>query len=129
MSRVLRTSVCDCSEMSTASAEVTQPEQARQSVKEIPAGAEFEAWTLSSVVTSYGLEDSCVGSVSTDLMHATPGEMKSFRVSAERIALMLKGFPALAWLIAWLWIYHHERWNDESEPCSKTTDMLAGFMS
>jgi hypothetical protein len=25
------------------------------------------------------------------LMHATPGEMKSFRVSAERIALMLKG--------------------------------------
>ena len=126
MSRVLRTSVCDCSEMSTASAEVTQPEQARQSVKEIPAGAEFEAWTLSSVVTSYGLEDSCVGSVSTDLMHATPGEMKSFRVSAERIALILKEFPVLAWL--WI-IYHHERLNDESEPRSKATDMLARFTS
>ena len=52
MSRVLRTSVWDWSEMSTASAEVTQPEQARQSVKEIPAGTGFEAWTLSSVVTS-----------------------------------------------------------------------------
>ena len=52
VSRVLRTSVWDWSEMSTASAEVTQPEQARQSVKEIPAGAGFEAWTLSSVVTS-----------------------------------------------------------------------------
>jgi hypothetical protein len=126
VSRVSRTSVCDCSEMSTASAEVTQPEQARQSVKEIPAGAEFEAWTLSSVVTSYGLEDSCAGSVSAGLMHATPGEMKSFRVSAERIALMLKGLPALAWL--WI-IYHHERWNDESEPRPKAMDMLAGFTS
>jgi len=118
--------LCDWSEMSTASAEVTQPEQARQSVKEISAGAEFDAWTLSSVVTSYGLEDSCVGSVSTDLMHATPGEMKSFRVSAERIALMLKGFTALTWL--WI-IYHHERWNDESKPRTKDTDMLVGFTS
>ena len=55
-------------------------------------------------------------------MHATPGEMKSFRVSAERIALMLKGFTALEWL--WI-MYHHERWNGElkspapkSRPCS-----------
>jgi hypothetical protein len=29
------------------------------------------------------------GSVSTGLMHATPGDMKSFRSSAERIALMI----------------------------------------
>jgi hypothetical protein len=29
------------------------------------------------------------GSVSTGLMHATPGDMKSFRSSAERIALII----------------------------------------
>ena len=29
------------------------------------------------------------GKVSTGLIHATPGEMKSFKSSAERIALMI----------------------------------------
>jgi hypothetical protein len=51
-SSVWRTSVCDWRETRTASAEVTQPEQARQSVSEICAGAGFDAATLSSVVTS-----------------------------------------------------------------------------
>ena len=31
----------------------------------------------------------CFGNVSTGLMHATPGEMKSFRSSADKIADML----------------------------------------
>ena len=31
----------------------------------------------------------CFGNVSTGLMHATPGEMKSLRSSADRIADML----------------------------------------
>ena len=53
-SSVLRTSVCDCSDTSTASADVTQPEHARQSVRDIWAGGGgFEAAILSSVVTSY----------------------------------------------------------------------------
>lgn len=32
------------------------------------------------------------GRVSTGFMHATPGEMKSFRSSAERMALMVRGY-------------------------------------
>ena len=51
-SRALRTSEWDCREMRTASADVTHPEQARQSVKEICAGGAFSEETLSSVVTS-----------------------------------------------------------------------------
>lgn len=51
-SSVLRTSVCDCNEMRTASADVTQPEHARQSVRLICAGGRFSGSTLSSVVTS-----------------------------------------------------------------------------
>lgn len=51
-SRVFRTSVWDCRETRTASAEVTQPEQARQSVREMRAGGGFLAASLSSVVTS-----------------------------------------------------------------------------
>lgn len=39
--------------------------------------------------TSFG---GAAGSVSTGLMHATPGEMKSFRSSALRIALMARFF-------------------------------------
>ena len=74
----------------TASAEVTQPEHARQSVKEIEAGAGFAAWTLSSVVTSYGFESSCFGRVSIGLMQATLGDMKSLRSSADRIALIFE---------------------------------------
>ena len=38
-SKVFRTSAWDCKDTNTASAEVTHPEQARQSVKEICAGA------------------------------------------------------------------------------------------
>ena len=37
-----------------ASADVTQPEHARQSVREIWVGVGLAAATLSSVVTSYG---------------------------------------------------------------------------
>lgn len=105
----LRTSVCDCSDTKTASADVTQPEQARQSVSDISAGAWFSGCTLSSVVTSYGscriinqqayrkiaekkhTSDFCGsfgGRVSTGFMHATPGEMKSLRSSDDRIALI-----------------------------------------
>jgi hypothetical protein len=39
------------------SADVTQPEQARQSVSEICAGVGFAAARRSSVVTSYGFWD------------------------------------------------------------------------
>lgn len=53
VSSVVRTSVCDWSETSMASALVTHPEHARQSVREIVAGGGgSEAATLSSVVTS-----------------------------------------------------------------------------
>ena len=53
LSSVVRTSVCDCSETSTASALVTHPEQARQSVSDIEAGGGgWEAAAFSSVVTS-----------------------------------------------------------------------------
>lgn len=38
LSRAFNTSLCDCRETSTASAEVTQPEHARQSVSDICAG-------------------------------------------------------------------------------------------
>lgn len=51
-SRTLRTSACDCRDTRTASAEVTHPEHARQSVNDICAGAGFAARSLSSVVTS-----------------------------------------------------------------------------
>ena len=54
MSRVFRTSLCDCRDTRTASADVTQPEHARQSVREIWAGVGLTVATLSSVVTSYG---------------------------------------------------------------------------
>lgn len=37
------------------------------------------------------------GKVSTGLMHATPGDIKSFRSSAERIALMV---PVVAYAVA-----------------------------
>jgi hypothetical protein len=33
----------------------------------------------------------CIGSVSMGFMHATPGDMKSLRSSAERMALMVSG--------------------------------------
>ena len=46
------TSAWDCRETRTASAEVTQPEQARQSVREICAGGGGTLGSLSSVVTS-----------------------------------------------------------------------------
>ena len=56
----MRTSVCDCSETSTASALVTQPEHARQSVSDIEAGGGGSAAAaFSSVVTSYGSYDLC----------------------------------------------------------------------
>jgi hypothetical protein len=35
------------------------------------------------------LSSDCVGSVSIGFMHATPGDMKSFKSSAERMALMV----------------------------------------
>lgn len=42
---------------------------------------------MNLILTSEELE-TFFGSVSTGLMHATPGEIKSLRSSAERIALM-----------------------------------------
>lgn len=68
---------------------MTHPEHARQSVNDIDAGAGFEAATLSSVVTSYGFELSSFGRVSMGFMQATPGDMKSFRSSADKIALIV----------------------------------------
>jgi hypothetical protein len=70
-------------------------------------GGGSAAAAFSSVVTSYGfcarqhapaavdcghrtaLLSSFAGSVSIGFMHATPGDMKSLRSSAERIALMV----------------------------------------
>lgn len=94
-SRALSTSVWDCRDTRTASAEVTQPEQARQSVRLIWAGAVvvlaavvgFEGsliWTSFEEDGIGSAED--VGSVSTGFMQATLGDMKSFRVSVESIA-------------------------------------------
>jgi hypothetical protein len=55
VSSVVRTSECDWRETSTASALVTHPEQARQSVSEMEAGGGgCDAAAFSSVVTSYG---------------------------------------------------------------------------
>ncbi len=34
----------------------------------------------------------CFGSVSTGLIHATPGEIKSFRSSVDKIADMVRSF-------------------------------------
>jgi hypothetical protein len=60
VSSVVRTSVWDCSETNTASALVTHPEQARQSVSDIEAGGGgSEAAAFSSVVTSYGFWNIC----------------------------------------------------------------------
>lgn len=77
---------------STASADVTHPEQARQSVREIWAGGRSVGKgvsVLKLISCSLGVEEGAVaGRVSTGLMQATPGEMKSFRSSAERIALI-----------------------------------------
>lgn len=75
-----------------ASAEVTQPEQARQSVREIWAGGRSEgrgSEVLKDISYSFSFEEGfAAGRVSTGLMQATPGDMKSFRSSAERIADM-----------------------------------------
>lgn len=64
VSSVDRTSLCDCSCTSTASALVTHPEHARQSVSEICAGGGGSAAAaFSSVVTSYGFwrQSVCAG--------------------------------------------------------------------
>ena len=97
----------DCIETRTASADVTQPEQARQSVREIWAGGRSEGgrsvlkptshsfYNLLGCVEDQGRrsltcpEDGLVaGKVSTGFMHATPGDMKSFKSSYDKIALM-----------------------------------------
>ena len=81
----------------TASAEVTQPEQARQSVKDICAGAlaapleREDEEGCPSRMTSNSRDSGCgggavAGRVSIGLMQATPGLMKSLRSSAERMA-------------------------------------------
>jgi hypothetical protein len=44
----------------------------------------FLGWPLTDVSTGFA-----AGSVSTGFIQATPGDMKSFRSSAERIALIL----------------------------------------
>lgn len=77
---------------------MTHPEQARQSVRDIWAGA-VEPWvgccpsrmtSCSSGEEPWGsVEGGGGGRVSTGLMQATPGVMKSFRSSAERIADIL----------------------------------------
>ena len=41
------------------------------------------------------------GSVSTGLIHATPGDIKSFRSSAERIALMIVDTSARCAALSW----------------------------
>lgn len=89
LERLSRTSWTDCSWTRTASAEVTQPEHARQSVREICADCLLVAVAESSVVTSYAEEGGGAGRDSTGLMQATPGEMKSFRSEALRMALMV----------------------------------------
>lgn len=60
-SSVFKTSACDCKDTNTASAEVTHPEQARQSVRDICAGAWLSTASLSSVVTSYAFYQNQLG--------------------------------------------------------------------
>lgn len=87
---------------------MTQPEHARQSVREISAGGavidlESELKLISSFFwktvnrvhdgrgCGYTLSPGgLVGRVSTGLMHATEGVIKSDKSSTERIALMVK---------------------------------------
>lgn len=47
------------------------------------------------MILTFSFEGFAAGSVSTGLMHATPGDIKSFRSSAERMALMegVEGAP------------------------------------
>ena len=94
-SSTLRTSLWLWRLTRTASADVTQPEQARQSVREIWAGSEAEGGCWPSRMTSFSGEEEeaegAGGRVSTGLMQATPGVMKSFRSSAERMADIVGG--------------------------------------
>ena len=102
-SSTLSTSLWLCRLTSTASAVVTQPEHARQSVRDICAGSapaaavvvEDGCWPSRMTSNSRDSEVEegcgCVGSVSTGLMQATPGEMKSLRSSAERMADIVGG--------------------------------------
>lgn len=82
-------------ETRTASADVTQPEHARQSVRDISAGGavvdfESELKLISCSLLSPEGPEGLVGRVSTGLIHATEGVMKSDKSSAESIALMAK---------------------------------------
>lgn len=88
---------------------MTQPEHARQSVREIWAGGSGsddgksvlkltsnESYTIlvrkchgqEEAVFTFSAAGFAAGRVSIGLIHATPGDMKSFRSSAERMALM-----------------------------------------
>lgn len=44
---------------------------------------------MSQRLYTVSLEGFAAGNVSTGFIHATPGDMKSFKSSAERIALMI----------------------------------------
>lgn len=103
-SRTERTSLWLWRLTRTASAEVTQPEQARQSVRDICAGAlaapleeeEEGCCCCPSRMTSNSRDSDCgggavAGRVSIGLMQATPGLMKSLRSSAERMADIFLG--------------------------------------
>jgi hypothetical protein len=46
-------------------------------------------YELSERESTFSEDGFAVGRVSTGLIHATPGDMKSFRSSADRIALMI----------------------------------------
>jgi len=85
--------LCDCIDTNTASEDVTQPLQARQSVREICAVvfASLGEGLSDSTETASSLLGGGGGSVSTGLMQATEGAIKSFRVSAERIADIVAG--------------------------------------
>ncbi len=76
---------------------MTHPEQARQSVRDIWAGGRSDgkgASVLKDISSSLESDCGLAGRVSMGFMQATPGEMKSFRSSAERMALIFTGIAA-----------------------------------
>jgi hypothetical protein len=77
-----------CIDTSTASEDVTQPEHARQSVSDICAAVLASGGVVASpsIPTASSEEVGAEGRVSTGLMQVTDGAMKSFNVSAERMA-------------------------------------------
>lgn len=57
--------------------------------KSVPISFECEGTGIENIEYTWEFDDSFFGSVSTGLIQATPGEIKSFRSSADRMALIV----------------------------------------